>query len=930
MSREKLMLIDGHSLAYRAYHALPDTIKTSGGEPTNATYGFTSMLLSVLEEEQPDYAIVTFDKGPSFRVEIYPEYKAHREKMPDEMHQQMQRIREVVAAFGLPRVELEKYEADDLLGTLSRQAAEAGLEVIIVTGDRDALQLVTDHITVLTSGRRFSDTQHYTPEKVRQKYDGLRPDQLIDHKALMGDRSDNIPGVYGVGEKGAVTMLKTYGTLDEIYAHLDELSTRYRNALEKGREDAYLSRDLGRIRCDAPVELDLEAARLSKGFDHEAVMGLMQTLEFRSLLKRLPALGIPIGAGPSTPSSSEDQLSLFGEDLDEAPAAPDADYHLIDTEAALAALVAQLHTASVITIDTETTSTDALQADLVGIAITDRAGEAWYLPIQAPAGATTLSLASVQEQLGPLLFNAAIPKRGHNLKYDLEVLARHDLPVKGQLYDTMIAAWLITPDSRNLGLKDLAWKRLGVQMTEINQLIGAGKSQTTMDHVPVTRVLPYAAADADLTHRLAEKLRPELEKRQLLPLFHDLEMPLAPVLVDMELNGVKIDTAQLEKLSQELRRRLHEIQEEIYRQAGTQFNINSTQQLSEVLFDHLGLPKRGVPKTKSGHYTTRASVLERLKKQHPLVAMILDYRELAKLKSTYIDALAELVNPETGRIHTSYNQTGTVTGRLSSSNPNLQNIPIRTEEGRRVRSAFVSEEGWLLVGADYSQVELRVMAHVSEDEGLIEAFRRGEDIHTTTAAAVYGAPQDEVTYEMRRIAKAVNFGLIYGQGAYGLARQIDVKPKEAETFITRYFERFPRVQSYMKQIEQQAEEYGYVETLLHRRRYFPELAPGSRTSHQLRQAARRMAINTPIQGTAADIIKLAMLRTYQELRANNLRTRMILQVHDEIVLEAPEDEREIIIPLLRAAMEGAFTLKVPLKVDIEIGTNWNEMTPVED
>jgi DNA polymerase I len=930
MSREKLMLIDGHSLAYRAYHALPDTIKTAGGEPTNATYGFTSMLLSVLEEEQPDYAIVTFDKGPSFRVEIYPEYKAHREKMPDEMRQQMQRIREVVEAFGLPRVELEDYEADDLLGTLSRQAAEAGLEVVIVTGDRDALQLVTDQITVLTSGRRFSDTKHYTPEKVRQKYDGLRPDQLIDHKALMGDRSDNIPGVYGVGEKGAAKMLKKYGTLDEIYTHLDEHSTRYRNALEKGRDDAYLSRNLGRIRLDAPVELDLEAARLSKGFDHEAVLSLMQTLEFRSLLKRLPALGIPIGAGPSTPASSEDQLSLFGEDLDEAPAAPDADYHLVDTEAALAELVAQLRTAQVITIDTETTSTDALQADLVGIAITDRAEEAWYLPVQAPAGAPTLSLASIREQLGPLLTDAAIHKRGHNLKYDLEVLARHDLPVTGQLYDTMIAAWLITPDSRNLGLKDLAWKRLGVQMTEISQLIGKGKSQTTMDQVPVAQVLPYAAADADLTHRLAEKLRPELEEHQLLPLFHDLEMPLAPVLVDMELNGVKIDTAQLEMLSQELRGRLKEIREEIYRQAGTKFNINSTQQLSEVLFDRLGLPTRGVPKTKTGYYTTRASVLERLKKQHPLVEMVLDYRELAKLKSTYIDALAELVNPETGRIHTSYNQTGTVTGRLSSSNPNLQNIPIRTEEGRRVRSAFVSEEGWLLIGADYSQVELRVMAHVSEDEGLIEAFRRGEDIHTTTAAAVYGVPQDEVSYDMRRIAKAVNFGLIYGQSAYGLARQIDVKPKEAEAFIERYFERFPRVQSYMEQIEQQVEEHGYVETLLHRRRYFPELAPGSRTSHRLRQAAHRMAINTPIQGTAADIIKLAMLRTHQELRENDLRTRMILQVHDEIVLEAPEDEREIIIPLLRTAMEGAFTLNVPLKVDIEIGTNWNEMTPVED
>ncbi len=921
----KLILVDGHSLAYRAFHALPADMQTSSGELTNASYGFTSMLLTVLNDEKPDYVIVTFDKGPSFRVREYAEYKAHREKMPPEMRSQMERVREIVDALNIPIVMLPDYEADDVLGTLSRQAAEQGLDVVIVTGDRDALQLVDEHVTVLTSGRRFSDTLRYTPDAVREKY-GLEPEQLIDLKALMGDTSDNIPGVRGVGEKGGIGLLQKYGSLDNLYAHLDELTTRYQTALTENRDMAYLSQRLGRIVRDAPVKLDLEAARTDKGYDRERALAVLQQLEFRTLVRRLP--GAEESANRRIGESASQQLSLFGE-VAPTPQTPAihglGDYRAVMDEAELAEIAERLGQASRVAIDTETTGTDALLADLVGLSFTDREGAAWYVPVRAPEDEPVLSLKAVQRHLGPVLANPQIAKIGHNLKYDVEVLQRHGFTVAGTLFDTMIAEWVLNPNSGNLGLKNQAWARLGVQMTEITALIGTGREQKTMDQVSLAQVVPYAAADADMTFRLAAILQAELEQREQTALFRDLEMPLLPVLVDMEMAGVKLDAAWLETLSGELAERLNDLERDIYRHAGTEFNINSTQQLSDVLFKRLGLPARGISKTKSGHYSTRAGVLEDLQGAHPIVDAILAHRELSKLKSTYVDALPQLVNPHTGRVHTSYNQTGTVTGRLSSSNPNLQNIPIRSPEGRRVRRAFVAEDGWRLIGADYSQVELRVMAHTSSDEGLIGAFERGEDIHATTAAAVYGVPLDEVTYEQRRIAKAVNFGLIYGQSAYGLSKQLGITVEEADAFIKRYFERFPRVRVYMDQVQREVAERGYVDTLLNRRRFFPELAPNSTMPAQQRQAAQRMAINTPIQGSAADIIKLAMLRTHRMLKESGLRARMILQVHDELVLEAPEEEQERTIDLLREAMGQAFELIVPLKVDVEVGTNWEEM-----
>jgi DNA polymerase-1 len=914
----KLVLIDGHALAYRAFHALPADMKTSQGELTNAVYGFTSMLLNVLRDEQPTHVAVTFDKGLTFRHDMYPDYKAHRTKMPDEMRAQMARIREVVDVLSIPVFEQEGYEADDLLGTLARQAAEQDVDTLIVTGDMDLLQLVDEHTRVLTSRWRFSDTVTYDLEGVKQRY-GLPPSRLVDLKAIMGDKSDNIPGVRGVGEKTGVKLLQQYGSLEDIYAHLDEVQTRFRSKLEAGHELALLSHRLATIVRDAPIQLDLDACRL-RPFDREQVMDLFRELEFRSLAERM------LEAEPAPPPGAPLQLSLFGETSAAAStAAPSVDYQVIADEESLRQLVTRLESAPALTIDTETTHTDPMQAELVGIAITDATEQGYYVPVQAPDGDPQLALGVVIEALAPLLKDAELPKYGHNVKYDLTVLKRAGASIEGLACDTMVAEWLINPASKNLGLKSLAWTRLKQRMTPITDLIGKGKAQLTMDQVPVAQAAPYACADVDMTHRLAAVLEPELREKHLWTLFTKLEMPLIPALSEMEMAGVRLDIALLKQMSQELSTRLGELETRIQDTVGYAININSTQQLSDALFKTLGLPTQGLRRTKSGHYSTAADVLERLRGQHTVVELILEYRGLAKLKSTYVDALPRMVNSHTGRLHTSYNQTGTVTGRISSSSPNLQNIPIRTPLGRQVRRAFIAEPGWELIAADYSQVELRVMAHISGDEGLLSAFARGEDIHASTAAAILGVPLSEVTSDMRRLAKAVNFGLSYGQTAYGLAQATGLTQPEAEDFILAYFERFPKVREYIDTTKALATRQGYVETLLGRRRYFPELQPGAKASHNVRQAAERMAINAPIQGTAADIINIATIRLHQALQERELQARMILQVHDELVIETPEAEMATVAPLTREVMENAFALKAPLKADLKVGQNWEEM-----
>ncbi len=918
MAKGKLVLIDGHALAFQAYYALPADMANARGELTNAVYGFTSMLLNTIRDEQPDYVVIAFDTGHTFRHDEYAAYKAHRSRMPQELADQMPRIRQILAAMNVPIVEAEGFEADDVLGTLARQAAAEGLSTLIVTGDSDIFQLVNPSVRVLLAGRRSADTKIYDQDGIRQRYN-LEPPQLIDLKALVGDASDNIPGVRGVGGKTATPLLQKYGTVENVYQHLDEIaSARAKNALKQGRDNAFLSKRLVTIRTDVPVALDTAAARFGD-LDRPALTALFRELDFRSLLRRLP------GSLPAAPAG---QLSLFETVSEENAAAAPGQHRIVDSPQALDDLAAKLAQADAFAFDTETTSLDATTADLVGLALAIAPDEGYYLPLAHQTDRRQLSWNAVRDRLRPLLEDPARTKYAHHAGYDILVLAQHGVHVRGVAFDTLLAEWVIDPASRNLGLKNLARARLGIEMTPLQSLIGSGKAQRSMAQVPIEQAAAYAAADAYVTYRLVEPLTAELHARQLWPLFDQVEMPLVPVLVAMERAGIKLDTAYLQEMSARLAGRLTDLAGQIYQAVGYSFNIGSTQQLSDVLFGTLRLPTQGLRKTKSGHYSTAADVLEKLRGSHPVVDLVLKQREIAKLQTTYVETLPQLVNPETGRVHTSFNQTGTVTGRLSSSNPNLQNIPIRTELGRQVRRAFVTEPGWLLLAADYSQVELRVLAHISQDPGLLEAFRRGEDIHRTTAAAVYGVPLDGVTYNMRRVAKTANFAMIYGSSAYGLAQQTGLTPEEAGQFIDAYFARFPRVRTYLESIKQQAARQGYVETLLGGRRYFPELAAHSGAHMGQRRAAERRAINAPIQGSAADIIKIAMVRLHQALQERRLRSRMILQVHDELVLEAPQAELEKARALVVEVMEGAFELAAPLKVDAKAGPNWLETEPI--
>jgi DNA polymerase-1 len=921
-NRKTLVLIDGHALAYRVFYALPmESFTTRGGEPTNATYGFARTLLDLITADNPPtYLAVSFDRGVTFRDQMYSAYKGTRDKMPGELGIQIERIRQLLDAFNTPILEADGYEADDVLGTVARMAAEQGVETLIVTGDRDLLQLIDQHTRVQLPGRRLGEAQVYDVEAVRAQY-GLEPEQIVDLKALTGDKSDNIPGVVGVGEKTATQLLQAYGTIDGVYQHLDEVqSARFRNALEAGREDALLSRDLARIVTDVPVEFDLEACH-TQDYDREAVADLFRALEFRSLIGRLPG-------GDRPPSeASPHQLALFAEEP-RPPADGSTRTYLVLDQADLDALVERLGEAPAITFDVETTSTDQMQADLVGIALSVAEGEGYYIPVgHRDLAGRQLPLDAVLERLRPALTNPDIPKYGHNIKYDTVVLARHGLTPTPLAFDTMIAEWLCDPASHNKGLKDLAWMRLNVEMTPIEDLIGKGAKQISMAEVAAEAASRYAAADADMTHRLVAPLHAEMQQKRVWDLFVEIEMPLVPVLADIEQVGVLIDTDLLKRMSQELGERLAELEQAICDHVGYRFNVNSTQQLSDALFKVLGLPTEGLPKTDSGHYSTAAGVLEMLKGKHEVVRLVLEQRELSKLKSTYLDALPQLVNPQTGRVHTSFNQTGTVTGRISSSDPNLQNIPIRTEQGRRVRDAFIAAPGNALVGADYSQIELRVLAHISGDPGLLQAFHEGQDIHASTAAVVYGIPIEQVTLEQRNFAKRVNFGLLYGMSAFRLARESDLTLSEAEEFVTAYFERFPRVRGYFEETKRRAAENGYVETLLKRRRYFSVLQSRdtSRATQLSRRAAEREAINMPIQGTAADIIKIAMIRLQAALGEHGLRGQMTLQVHDELVLEAPKDEAEETARLVSEVMENAYPLDAPLRADTRIGHNWGEL-----
>ncbi|MFN3742587.1 MAG: DNA polymerase I [Anaerolineales bacterium] len=922
-----LYLLDGHALAYRAYFALTVASRqpwqTSRGEPTAAVYGFSSILLRILEQEKPEYLAIAFDAGRTFRDEIFPAYKATRAKMPDEMRIQMERIRQIVEAFGIPRLEIEGYEADDILGSAARQAVEEGYGVKIITGDRDLLQLVGPRVAVVLPGKSLAESVAFLTAEEVMAFMGVRPEQIVDFKALAGDKSDNIPGVPGIGEKTAQQLLQKYASLDNIYAHLEEIEPRWRAKLESGREQAYLSRELARIRTDLPLPFEIEKARSGK-MDRQRVEALFTELEFRSLLRRLGGSGAK-GQGEIAAA----QLPLFSTPAPAAAPQPrpasGLQVFLIDSLSKLERLLSVLEKAETIAFDTETTSQDEMQAELVGLALAVQPGEGYYLPFGHQEGAN-LPLEALG-RLRPFLTDPRKAKVGHHLKYDYIVLARHGLAVTPLTFDTMIAEWLCNPDSSNLGLKNLVQARLGEKMTRIEELIGSGKGQRSMAEIAPQMVAEYAVADAETTLRLMPILRKELEERKARRLLEEVEMPLVTVLAEMEMHGVLVDTAFLKEYGKALRARMGEIEEAVYRLIGKRFNLNSTQQLSEALFDHLGLvpPDRG-RRTQSGHYSTSAEVLEQMRGQHEVIEYILEHRELAKLKSTYVDGLLEAVDLH-GRVHTSYSQTAVVTGRLSSSNPNLQNIPIRTESGRQIRRAFIAAPGYVLLSADYSQIELRIMAHLSGDDNMIAAFRAGQDIHRATAAAIYGVPMDAVTPEMRRHAKAVNFGLIYGMTPYGLTRTTDLTLAEAEAFVEAYFRQFPRVREYINGIRHLARRQGYVETLLGRRRYFPMLV-GQPMNAKLRE--EREAINAPIQGTAADIMKLAMIRISQRLREAGLHGQMLLQVHDEVVIECPENELRETARLVRQEMENAYPLRVPLVSEARWGKNWGEMEALDE
>ncbi|MCW5846917.1 MAG: DNA polymerase I [Anaerolineae bacterium] len=930
MTTEKLVLIDGHALAYRMFFALPlEAFTTKSGEPTNATYGFTRTLLDLIQApEPPEYLAVSFDTGATFRDEMFAAYKGTREKMPDELSVQIERIKEVVRALNIPILELESYEADDVLGTVAAQMRDQ-VPVHIITGDRDLLQLVDDNTRVELPARRAGAGGEVYDAAGVMDYLGVRPDQVVDYKALVGDVSDNIPGVKGIGDKTAVKLLAEYGSLANLYAHLDEIKGALNRKLEDGRASAELSYKLAQIVTDAPITIDLKEC-LTQDFDAATVLAIFRELEFRSLAKSLTA-------------------NLEEDDIPE-PAADGAAWQstevvVVRDEDALQNMVRQLEAAEWISFDLETDSLERLSAGIVGICLAVRPPTAYYIPVghlsgaaQANSGqmnlfAGTAELAAGQlpiervlEAIRPAMTDPNIPKVAHNAKFDCMILERYGIAVSPVRFDTMIAEWLTDPATKHKGLKDLARHRLGAEMTEILDLIGRGKAQVTFAEVPIDVAAPYGAADADMTLRLVPLLQQELREKGLLELL-DMEMKLLPVIADMERAGVRIDVDFFHHMSHDMSAALLKLEETIYEIAGEPFNINSTQQLSDILFKKLNLPREGLKKIASGHYSTAFHVLEGLKASDTtgIIDAIIEYRELGKLKGTYVDALPQMINPATGRIHTSFSQTGAITGRLASSNPNLQNIPIRSELGQRLRRGFITEPGWSFLSVDYSQVELRILAHITQDETLLRTFREDKDIHAATAAAIYDIPIENVTKNQRRFAKTINFGLIYGMGAFRLARETGLTLGEAEDYMIKYFGQFPGIDRYLEETRRKARTDGYVETLLGRRRYFPVFkSTMSGSNRQATQRAEREAVNHPIQGTAADIIKLAMIRLHDELKAR-YRARLLLQVHDELLLEAPLEELADVRELVIDVMSNAFKLDVPLKVEAETGANWLEL-----
>lgn len=880
-----LYLIDGNSYLYRAFYAIK-RLSSSSGFPTNAIYGFTTMILKILEQKKPDYFTIVFDSpGPTHRHEAYEHYKAHRPSMPDDLKLQVPVIKDIIGAFNIHTIEKEGFEADDLLAVIAKRAEKEGIDVFIVTGDKDLCQVITPKIKIYDTMK-----EKVTGEKEVIERFGVEPCRIPEIMALMGDASDNIPGVPGIGEKTAVKLIKEFGSLDGVVKnHAAIKQPKLRESISQNIPNIELSLELATVNLGAPADVSMEEL-LEREPDWPRLFEIFSRYELRSLVNLVP--------------KEEQTSSTFK-----------AEYVTITDEGLLKEVIASIK--DEVTIDTETTSKSPVLAELVGISLSVDPQKAYYIPLAHyyMGVPKQLSKEVVIKELKVILEDPDIKKTGHNIKYDLIVLKNEGIDLKGVAFDTMLASYLLNPNRSNHGLDDAAMSRLSIEKISFKDVMGKLQSFSEVSVEDATR---YSGEDSAVTLKLKRHLEPMLQKEGLNILFNDMEMPLVEVLADMEMAGIKIDSSLMTSLSDKLGRELQSIEKRIYFIAGEEFNINSPKQLQEVLYEKLGLRK--IKKTKTG-YSTDVDVLEQLSLEHELPKEILEYRGLSKIKSTYLDALPKIVNPKTGRIHTSFNQTITATGRLSSSDPNLQNIPIRGEWGTRIREAFIAEEGNLILSSDYSQVELRVLAHLSEDEGLIEVFKNDGDIHSRTAAGLFNISENNVTSEQRRRAKVVNFGIVYGMSPYGLSKELGISPGEAKDYIETYFALHAGVRRYFDDLIKEVKKTGYAKTIYNRKRAIPELQSSNKNTNQL---GERLAMNTPIQGSAADIIKIAMINIHHRIIKENLKTRMLLQVHDELLFEVPEDEKDILEALVRQEMEGAVKLKVPLKVDIGIGKNWAE------
>ncbi len=904
--RKRIYLIDGSGYMFRAYYGtMRQRLSNSKGVPTGGTLAFARMLLKVIRERAPEYVAIAFDRPePTFRHKLYPAYKGNRDAAPEDLVQQIPYMHRVVEVLRIPLLVQVGAEADDIIGTLAARAEAEDFEVVLVTADKDFAQLVSQNVRIWDPMK----DEEMGPVEIETKW-GVPPEKFVDIQALMGDSTDNIPGVPGIGEKTAVVLIQQFGGLDQVLASTDQIKRPgQRRNIEENMEMAKLSRELCTIKRDLPLEGDLESCRLGDA-DIEAGRKLfVEELEFRNIIGQLP--------GYSAEDAEETASEAAGADEGE-----ERDYHVVRTSEELDTMIAELEKAGRFAFDLETTSLDPMQARIVGLSFSACAGRAFYVPVghEMMDAGPQLLLEDVLRDISPLLESPEIEKIGQNIKYDMAVIKEAGLDVRGPLFDTMLASYLLLSSRRSHGLDHLAQEYFGVTTIKYADLCGKGAKEIPFSHVPIEAAAPYACQDADITFRLAAEMAPQLERDGLMNLFEELEVPLLRVLLDMERAGIRLDREFLQNMGKELEVRLDQMTIDIHELAGETFNINSTKQLRVILFEKLNLPV--FKRTKTGP-STDIDTLERLAPQHPLPQEILNFRQLSKLKSTYVDTLPELVNARTGRIHARFNQTVAATGRLSGSDPNLQNIPIRTDLGRQIRQAFLPREGWRLLSADYSQIELRVLAHFTNDPALVDAFGKGEDIHATTASAVYGVGLEGVDFEMRRVAKAVNFGIIYGQGAFGLSQTIGIPQSEARSFIDIYFERFAAVPAFVNETIEKAKACGYVSTIMGRRRYLPDLNSRNRNA---KNAAERTAVNSVIQGSAADIIKLAMIAIADRLKKEEREARMLVQVHDELLFEIPPEELEAVAALVAEEMRGALPLLVPLDVDVSTGNNWGEL-----